>query len=111
MCRAGASHQGVWQVPASGAGELGWVTHWQLPRTLEEAVFGLEEVGDISDPVDDGSATTIYRLLESSDSREIEEDDLEQIEGSGFQRWLDEVVRDPVDTWVDPQFAPSATGV
>jgi parvulin-like peptidyl-prolyl isomerase len=96
---------------AVDGGELGWVVHWQLSRTLEEVVFGLDEVGDISDPVDDGTVTTIYRLLESSDSREIEEDDLEQIEASGFQRWLDEVVRDPVDTWVDPQFAPSTTGV
>lgn len=93
-------------------GELGWVARWQLSRALEEAVFAIEAVGDISDPVDGGtSGTTIYQLLEESESREIEEERLTEIQATGFQRWLDEVVRDPVDTWIDPQFAPPTTGV
>jgi parvulin-like peptidyl-prolyl isomerase len=97
---------------AVDGGELGWVAHWQLSRALEEAVFAIEAVGDISEPVDEGtSGTTIYQLLEESESREIEEERLTEIQGTGFQRWLTEVVRDPVDTWIDPQFAPSATDV
>ncbi|HEY8171034.1 MAG TPA: peptidylprolyl isomerase [Candidatus Limnocylindria bacterium] len=93
---------------ASEGGELGWVARWELTRALEDAIFGLAEVGDVSDPVDEGAAgITIYRLLEASESREVEEDRLDAIHGSGFSRWLDEVVRAPVDTWIDPQFAPS----
>lgn len=95
---------------ATEDGELGWVAPFQLPAADEDAVFGLTEVGEISDPV--GTAAdgiTIYRLLESSDSREIEEGRLDQIRSSGFERWLDEEVRSSVEVWVDPQFAPSTT--
>ena len=95
---------------AAEGGELGWVARWQLTRAQEEAIFGLAEVGEISAPVDEGtSGTTIYRLLEVAESREIEEDRLEQIRGDGFERWLDEEVRSAVDTWIDPQFASSTT--
>ncbi len=97
---------------AAEGGELGWVARWELARALEDAVFGLTEDGEVSDAVDQGAeGITIYQLLETSDSREIEEERLETIHGSGFNRWLEEVVRAPVDTWIDPQFAPStATG-
>jgi hypothetical protein len=64
-------------------------------------------VGQISDPIEDSAGITIYQLLEASQSREIEEDRLEQIQTSGFERWLDEEVRNGVETWVDPQYASS----
>ncbi len=93
---------------AQEGGELGWVAPYQLDRTAEDVVFALAEVGDISDPVDDGAGRiTIYQLLETSDSREIEEDRLEQIRQGGFDRWLETEVRAPVDTWIAPQFASS----
>ena len=93
---------------AREGGELGWVAPYQLDRALEEVVFGLDEVGEISEPYDGGSeGITIYQLLELSDSREIEEDRLEEIRTSGFDRWLEQEVRAPVETWVDPQFASS----
>jgi hypothetical protein len=47
---------------------------------------------------------TLYQLLETSESEEIEEDRLEQIRSTGFQRWLDDEVRAGVETWIDPQF-------
>jgi parvulin-like peptidyl-prolyl isomerase len=95
---------------AREGGELGWVAPWQLGLHEEEAVFALDEVGDISDAIDAGEdGIFIYQLLESSDSREIEDDRLEQIRTSGFDRWLSEEVRTPVDTWLDPQYASSAT--
>ncbi len=73
-------------------------------------MFGLTEVGEISDPVDDGSSgITIYKLLETSESREIEAERLDDIHARGFNRWLDEEVRAPVTVWVDPQFASSVT--
>jgi parvulin-like peptidyl-prolyl isomerase len=93
---------------AAEGGELGWVARWQLERMLEDAVFGLSEVGDISDPVTDSAGTIrIYQLLESSDSEEIEEDRLEQIRTNGVTRWLDEEVRAPVETWIDQEFRSS----
>jgi parvulin-like peptidyl-prolyl isomerase len=95
---------------ANDDGELGWVAPYQLPKANEDAVFGLTEVGDISDPVGDAAAgITIYKLLETSDSREIEEDRLDEIRSGGFERWLDDEVRSSVEVWIDPQFAPSTT--
>jgi parvulin-like peptidyl-prolyl isomerase len=93
---------------AEEGGELGWVAPYQLDEAQEEAVFGLTVVGEISDPVDEGAdGITIYQLLESSDSREIEADRLDDIRSQGFDRWLDEEVRAPVDSWLDPQYVSS----
>ena len=90
-------------------GELGWVAPYQLDAPLEEVVFALDEVGEISEPYDgDSEGITIYQLLELSESREIEEDRLDEIRSSGFDRWLEQEVRAPVETWVDPQFASSS---
>ena len=95
---------------ANDDGELGWVAPYQLPKANEDAVFGLTEVGDISDPVGDAAAgITIYKLLETSDSREIEQDRLDEIRSGGFERWLDDEVRSSVEVWIDPQFAPATT--
>jgi parvulin-like peptidyl-prolyl isomerase len=94
---------------AEEGGELGWVAPYQLDEPLEEVVFGLTEVDEISEPHDGGTeGITIYQLLEMSESREIEEDRLEEIRSSGFDRWLEQEVRAPVETWVDPQYASSA---
>ncbi|HVS61962.1 MAG TPA: peptidylprolyl isomerase [Thermoanaerobaculia bacterium] len=91
---------------AREGGELGWVAPYQLERMLEDAVFALSEVGEISEPVDAGeSGIVIYQLLETSEEREIEDERLTRIRRNGFERWLDEEVRAPIRTWVDPQFA------
>ena len=91
---------------AQEGGEVGWVARYQLERMQEEAVFGLTEAGDVSDPVDTGDAgIVIYQLLETSEDREIPEDQLSEIQQAGFERWLDEEVRAPVQTWIDPQFS------
>ncbi|HEX7171827.1 MAG TPA: peptidylprolyl isomerase [Candidatus Limnocylindria bacterium] len=90
---------------AQEGGEVGWIAPFELDAAREEAAFALTEVGEISDPVEDPTiGLTIYQLLETSESEEIEEERLEQIRNSGFQRWLDDEVRSGVDTWVDPQF-------
>jgi parvulin-like peptidyl-prolyl isomerase len=94
---------------AAEGGELGWVAPYQLDQALEEIIFGLDEVDEISEPYDAASeGITIYKLLELSDSREIEDERLEEIRTSGFDRWLEQEVRAPVETWIDPQFASSA---
>jgi parvulin-like peptidyl-prolyl isomerase len=97
---------------AQDGGELGWVAHYELTRAQEEAVFGLEAVGDISDVIDGGeTGIAIYRLLEISESEEIPTERLDQIRANGFERWLDEVVRNGVETWIDPQFQSTAAPV
>lgn len=94
---------------ARDGGELGWVAPYQLDEALEEVVFGLEEVGEISEPHDGGAeGITIYQLLELSESRVIEDERLEEIRSSGFERWLEQEVRAPVKTWIDPQYVSSA---
>lgn len=94
---------------AAEGGELGWVASYQLEPMLEDAVFALSEVGEITDPIDTGTVgIIIFQLLESSDSREITEEQLSDIRAAGFDRWLTEEIRAPVETWVDPQYA-SAT--
>jgi parvulin-like peptidyl-prolyl isomerase len=96
---------------AREGGEVGWVARYQLDEAREAAVFALTEVGEISDPVDDPTTgITIYQLLETSQSREIEEDRLEQIRTTGFERWLEAEVRSGVEVWLDPQFTSTATG-
>ena len=78
---------------AAEGGELGWVARYQLDAMREDAVFALAEVGEVSEPIEDTAGITIYQLLETSESREIEEDRLEEIRSSGFERWLDDEVR------------------
>ena len=78
-------------------------------RMQEDAVFALDrgrrDQRARSTPAPTG--ITIYKLLETSDSREIEEERLDRDPTSGFERWLDEVVRNGVETWIDPQYASS----
>nr|MBA3587523.1 hypothetical protein [Chloroflexota bacterium] len=50
---------------------------------------------------------TIYQLLELNEGRELDEEQLQGIRSSGFDRWLEQEVRAPIETWVDPQFASS----
>ena len=93
---------------AEDGGEVGWIAPYQLEPMHEEVVFGLEEEGAISDPIEDEDGTmTIYQLLESSESRQIDDAQLGAITGDGFDRWLDEEVRAPVEVWIDPQFEPA----
>lgn len=93
---------------AAESGELGWIAPYQLDPMLEDAVFALSEVGEITDPIDTGTGgIVILQLLESSDSREITEEQLSDIRAAGFDRWLTEEIRAPVETWVDPQYTSS----
>jgi parvulin-like peptidyl-prolyl isomerase len=93
---------------AREGGELGWVARYQLGAADEEAIFALDEVGEISDPIDLGAdGLAIYKLLDTSDSREIEDERLDEIRSSGFDRWLTDEVEAQVTVWVDPQYAPA----
>ena len=95
---------------AAKDGELGWVAQYELDAALETAIFALDTVGDISDPiVVSGGGTYIYKLLEVSNSRAVPDARLQAIRGSGFERWLADIKR-PAKIWIDPQFASSTTG-
>jgi parvulin-like peptidyl-prolyl isomerase len=90
---------------AREGGEVGWIAPYQLEPMHERVVFDLAEVGEISEPVEDEDGTiTIYQLLESAESREVDQAQVGAISGSGFDRWLDQEVRAGVEVWVDPQF-------
>jgi parvulin-like peptidyl-prolyl isomerase len=92
---------------ADDGGEIGWIAPYELDRSREEAIFGLSEVGDITDPVETAEGISIYQLLEVTENFAIPEGRLAEIRAAGLERWLDEVVRDGVDTWIDPQFSTS----
>ena len=49
---------------APDGGELGWVIPYQNDAARDEAIFGLTEPGEISDPVVTGSGIYIYKLLD-----------------------------------------------
>ncbi len=90
---------------AADGGELGWIAPYQLETMHEEAVFDLDEVGEVSEPVQDADGTiSIYQLLESSEGREVDEAQRSAISSTGFERWLQSDVRAPIETWVDPQY-------
>jgi parvulin-like peptidyl-prolyl isomerase len=90
---------------ASDGGELGWVAAYQLPVEQEEAIFALTEDEPVSDVVDLGAdGLYIFHLLEISDEREIEEERLDEIRQSGFDRWFDDEVQAGVAVWIDPEF-------
>ena len=93
---------------AAEGGEVGWIVPYQLEPMHEEVVFDLDEVGAVSEPVEDPDGTiAIYQLLETSEAREVDDAQRAAIEGAGFDRWLDEEVRASVETWIDPQFEPA----
>jgi parvulin-like peptidyl-prolyl isomerase len=95
---------------AREGGELGWVARYQVGAAAEEAIFALDEVGEISDPIDLGAdGIAIYELLDTADSREIEDERLDDIRSSGFDRWLTDEVEGQVAVWVDPEYAPAET--
>ncbi|MEP6681135.1 MAG: peptidylprolyl isomerase [Chloroflexota bacterium] len=95
---------------AAKDGELGWVAQYELDAALETAIFALDKVGDISEPIAvPGGGTYIYKLLEVSESRAVPDARLKAIRSSGFERWLADIKR-PAKIWIDPQFASSTTG-
>ena len=81
-----------------------------IPNAVARCFARLTDVGEVSDPVDEGtSGITIYQLLELSDRRAISDDRLQRIRTNGFERWVNEEVRAGANSWIDPEFAPSSS--
>ena len=93
-------------------GYLGWVAQYEGTQVREDAIFGLTDVGDVStEPVIDGNQVWIFKLLDSSEERAIEEARLTTIQSVGFSRWYDALKADG-EIWIDTQLqaapAPAA---
>ena len=56
----------------------------------------------------DGNQIWIFRLLDSSDERIIEEDRLSTIKSTGYSRWYDELKADG-EIWIDTQLQLDST--
>ncbi len=70
-------------------GNIGWIGKGQLPPELEAALFSTP-VGGVSNPVKvDGDGVYLYRVVREM-TREPDEDQKAELEGSVFPRWYGE---------------------
>lgn len=84
-------------------GYLGWVARFEGTAAREEAIFGMTEIGEISEqPVIDGNQIWIFKLLNSDDARVIPESRLTTIQSTGYSRWYDTLKADG-QIWIDTQ--------
>jgi parvulin-like peptidyl-prolyl isomerase len=89
-------------------GDIGWVARYEKDAILEQAIFGLSNVGQISTAVrDDDGKWYIFKLLETSEARFVPEDRLGTIKSVGYDRWRDERKQE-IGVWIDPQFQSTA---
>lgn len=95
-------------VTAKNGGDLGWVLPYQYDTQQEDAIFGMTEVGQVSDPVITDSGMYIYKLTGISAARWVAPSDRDQVTGSGFSRWIKQL-QDAAGVWMDPQIAPATT--
>jgi len=90
-------------------GDIGWVLPYQFDAGLSTAIFDLAEAGQISDVVETGSGYYIFKAIDVSRARFVFDEQRSQVEGVGFERWLDELRSDAL-IWIDPAFG-STTAV
>jgi parvulin-like peptidyl-prolyl isomerase len=89
-------------------GYAGWVARYEETAAREDAIFALTEIGEISaEPVIDGNQIWIFKLLDSSESRPIEETRLSTIQSTGYTRWYEDL-KAGGDIWVDTQLTLDA---
>ena len=101
--RESADHQ-----TAAKAGDIGWVAPYEKSQDLEEAIFGLSAVGQISAPVrDTDGATYIFKLLETTPYRYLDADRLTTLKSEGYARWRDKLKAD-LGFWIDPAYLSTA---
>ncbi|TMB84955.1 MAG: hypothetical protein E6J39_02560 [Chloroflexi bacterium] len=101
--RESADHQ-----TAAKAGDIGWVAPYEKSQDLEEAIFGLSAVGQISAPVrDTDGATYIFKLLETAPYRYLDADRLTTLKSEGYARWRDKLKAD-LGFWIDPAYLSTA---
>jgi parvulin-like peptidyl-prolyl isomerase len=92
-------------VTASEGGDLGWVLPYQFEEARQDAIFGLAEPGDIVGPIEAPDGMYVFKLIDSSESRVVTDEERDRLTGSGFSRWLVEL-EEQVGVWLDPELAP-----
>jgi parvulin-like peptidyl-prolyl isomerase len=95
-------------VTARDGGDLGWVVPYQYEEARQDAIFALTEPGEVSEPIVTADGIFIYQLIESAEVRFVPREQREQVTGSGFSRWLNEL-EDQAGVWLDPALAPATT--
>jgi parvulin-like peptidyl-prolyl isomerase len=93
---------------AQKGGEVGWIIHYQYDQAREQAIFDLQEPGDISDPVVSNNALFIFKLLDTDEMRFVPLSQREALGTAGFTRWLQEI-KDQAGVWLHAEFAPPTT--
>ena len=104
-----AARESADHATADKGGDIGWVAPYEKSKPLEDAIFKLETVGQISAPARDTDGTIyIFKLLETSPYRYVEADRLSTIASTGFAQWRDKLKGD-LGYWIDPQYTSTAT--
>lgn len=94
---------------AGSGGAIGWVLHYQLPNSADDAIFGLTKPGDVSEPIGTRGELTIYKLDDSTDNRYATKSARDKAK-NGFDNYLDRLKQD-VGYWLDAEFLPTTTAV
>lgn len=104
-----AARESTDHATADKGGDIGWVAPYEKSQPLEQAIFSLTKVGQISAAAVDTDGTTyIYRLLETSPYRYVDPTRLSNIASTGFTRWRDSL-KTELGYWIDPQYLSTAT--
>jgi PPIC-type PPIASE domain len=91
---------------ASTGGDMGWIAHDQLSKTLEDAIFALP-VGTVSGMITDGTTLYIFKVVEEQ-TRLPDKDQIDALTSSAFTNWYaTQQTKATID--VDPAFSQYLT--
>jgi parvulin-like peptidyl-prolyl isomerase len=90
-------------------GDLGWIAPYEKDATLQAAIFALTKVGQISAPVTDTGGIYIFKLIETSNAKYLDDTRRTNIKNTGFDTWVSQLKAD-LNAWVDPQYQSTSTG-
>lgn len=70
-------------------GDIGWVTRGMLvdPRS-EDLIFGTQP-GNVTDPISGSNTWAIYKVLEKTASKDVDDDQKAKIKQSAYSYWLE----------------------
>jgi len=97
---------------ADKGGDIDWVAPYEKSQGLEDAIFALTKVGEISPPATDTDGSIyIFKLLDTAAYRYVDADRMTTLKSSGYPRWRDKLKAD-LGFWIAPEFqsTPSTTG-
>jgi len=88
---------------ASSGGDIGWVARYEKEAAVDQAIWGLAKVGDVSAPVTTTSGIYIFKLLGVSPAMYVSADRLSTLKSVGYSRWRDEL-KQADGYWLDPAY-------